>query len=203
MQIAVSKIATSTPLNLTIQPLWDTVNVGIVQSQPLSYFSVPLGTAGKSLVDTNMRQASGLPSPNEFYLRGFSLFPVPRAVENGADVITDKNDIQRCLEWSIFTFFIGTSGRKLVETHAQLLPAGFGVDGFITTGGATSANISHILGNGQRRLDNKFALADYAEKLTSTEAFNATLTFPGRTLSLSNSISLRCYLPGIYGQSIG
>lgn len=203
MKIGVSQIAQSTPLNLTIQPLYDTFFVSIAQSGTATLFTVPLGQAGKTLVDTNMRTSGGLPSPNEFFLRGFAIFPVPRAGVNGDDQITDKSDLQRCLERSIFAFYSGTNGRKIVEGHSHLFPAGFGVEGMITTGGATAANIQHILGNGQRRLDNKFGLADYAEKLSASESFSAQFTWPAGTLTLSNSISLRVYLPGIYGQAIG
>lgn len=203
MKIAVSQIPVNNPLNLTIQPLWDTQLVGTAQVAPIDFFTTQLGQGGKTLVETNMRFSGGLPSPNEFYCRGFCVFPVPRAPENGADVVTDKNDLQRLLERSIFTMYVGTSGRKIVEGHLELFPAGLGLQGFVTTGGATAANVQHVLGNGERSLSNKFGLSDYAEKFNATESFQAQFTFPQGTLSLSNSISVRVYLPGIYGQSIG
>lgn len=202
MKIAVSEIAQSTPLNLTIQPLYDEVQVATNQSQPLNVFVTPVGQGGKTLVNTNLRQAGGLPSPNEFYLRGFCVFPVPRAFTT-APAVTDITDLQQVLRLAIWAFYIGTNGRKLVEAPSHCFPAGFGVEGFITTGGATSGNVAHVIGNGQRRLDNKFGLADYAEKLNATESFTGQFSFPNGTLSISNAISLQVYLPGIYGQSIG
>ena len=199
MKLAVSQIASQTPLNLTIQPLYDTVSVATNQSAPLTYFTSPIGQSSKTLRDTNMRQAGGLPSPNEFYLRGFGLYVVPRSTQAVADVV----DLQTLLDSAILSFYVGTNGRKLVEAHAALFPAGFGLDGMITTGGATSTNIAHVLGNGQRRLDNRYGLADYAEKLNASESFSAQLSFPDGALALTAAWEVRLYLPGIYGQSIG
>lgn len=202
MKIATSSIAASTPLNLTIQPLWDTVQCATNQSQPLSFFTVAIGGT-KTLRDTNMRQAGGLPSPNEFYMRGLALFPCPRPLSSNVPATTDITDLQQLLENGVVQFYIGTNGRKLCEVHGHVLPAGFGVDGMIATGGATSSNVAHIIGNGQRRLDNKYGFADYAEKLNSTESFNAQIIFPTGSVSMTNSISIRIYLSGILGQSIG
>ena len=85
-----------------------------------------------------------------------------------------------------------------------MFPAGFGLDGMITTGGATSTNVSYIIGNGQRRIDNRYGLADYAEKLNATESFSAQFQFPaGALANTSTLMKVRVYLPGIYGQSIG
>ena len=203
MRIALSKIPQDAALNLIIQPLWDTVLVGLTATGVASLFSVPRGQGGKTLVDTNMVQSGALPSPNEFYLRGFLIQPVPRSPANAAFLTTDITDITRLLDQQIFTFNVGTSGRRLVEGHSQMFPCPFGLEGFVATGGATTGNVAYIVGNGVRSLGNRFGLGDFAEKLNATENFGGTFTYPSGSVTSSNSTSWRTYLTGIMGQSVG
>lgn len=203
MRIANSIVPGSAALNLIIQPLWDSVLIGLTASGSSSLFTVPVGQGSKTLVDTNLRQAGGLPSPNEFYLRGFLIQPLPRSPANAVFALTDVTDVTRLLDQTIFSFFIGTSGRTLVQGHAQLFPAGIGLDGMVTTGGATSSNVAYIMGSGVRRLDNRFSLGEFAEKLNATESFNGTFTWPTGSVTSSASVTFRCYLAGILGQSVG
>ena len=204
MKIAQSITPGSAALNLVIQPLWDSVQLGKAQTTPIQLFTVPLGQSSKTRVDTNVVQSGGLPSPNEFYLRGFLVQPLPLSPLNATFALTDVPDATRALDQTIFSFYIGTSGRKLVEGHAQLFPAGLGIDGMVTTGGATSANNAYIMGSGVRRLDNRFGLGDFAEKLNATESFRGQFEFPSASgLVLSSSITFRVYLAGILGQSVG
>ena len=148
-----------------------------------------------------MVTAGGLPSPNEFYLRAFCIMPVPIYAAGGTHVVTDVTDAQRILHRTMFSFRVGTSGRKLVEGHAQLFPCGMGLEGYATAGGGST--FTAIYGNGVRRLDNRFGLGAYAEKLNATESFGADLAWPAGTMTNSVSHTLLCYLPGITGQSVG
>lgn len=202
MRVAMAQVLGNAALNLVIQPLWDTVQLGTAGNQPINLFSVPKGQSGKTTVETNLVQSGGIPSPNQFYLRAFMIFPIPRPFSVAVPAITDVTDLQQALDNTIFTFNVGTSGSKLVEAHLEVFPCGMGVQGMVTTGGATSGNVSHIFGNGIRDLTNRFGLGDYAEQLNATESFSGTFTFPKGTLSLSNSISMRVNLAGIYGQSM-
>ena len=202
MRVSMQQIAGNAALNLVIQPLWDTVQFGTSNTAPINVFSVPRGQSSKTTVETNLVQSGGIPSPNEFYLRAFMIFPVARRFATAAQAITDVTDLGAALESGIFSFYVGTSGSKLVEAHGHVFPCGMGVQGMFTTGGATSSNVVGVIGNGIRDLTNRFGLGDYAEKLNATESFSAQFTFPQGTLSLSNSISMRVYLAGIYGQSM-
>lgn len=203
MRVAMSQIAANAALNLIIQPLWDSILVGIAQSSVINVFSVPKGQNSKTLVDTNMVQSGAIPSPNEFYLRGFMVQPLSRSPAAAAFALTDITDLTRLLDQSIFTFNVGTSGRRLVEGHAQMFPCPFGLEGSVATGGATASNVAFITGNGVRSLGNRFGLGDFAEKLNATEAFSAQFSFPAGTVTSSNSHTFRTYLTGIMGQSIG
>jgi len=204
MKIAQSVTPGSAALNLVIQPLWDSVLVGKAQTSPINLFTVPIGTSSKTAIDTNLAQGGGLPSPNEFYLRAFLVQPLPLSPLNATYALTDVSDATRFSDQTIFSFFCGTSGRKIVTGHAQLFPAGLGMEGSVTTGGTTAGFTGYIMGSGVRRLDNRFGLGDFAEKLNSTESFRGLFEFPSATgLLMSTSITARVYLGGILGQSVG
>lgn len=200
MQVKVANPKGNALLNQVVQPLWDTVVCGQAQVAALSFFTVPQGGA-KTLVDTNMVQGGAIPKPDEFYLRGFLVQPVPRNPLNAVFVLTDVTDSGRLIEQGIFSFIVGTSGRKVVEGHLQLFPCGLGLQGMVTAGGG--ATVSYMYGNGIRDIANSFKLgAEYAEKLNANESFKGKVEFPAGTCSLSNSISVRVYLAGVMGQSI-
>lgn len=203
MQIRMTSIPAQAALNFTIQPVWDTVLFGTSQAQPIQVFQTPRGQSSKTTVETNMNQSGGFPSPNVFYLRGISQYLVPRYPANAAFLATDVTDMGKALEAGIFTFYIGTSGRRLVEASGLFFPAGLGLDGCISTYGATTGGTSYILGNGQRRMDNRFGFGEYAEVLNPTESFRGEFNFPQGTLSLSNSLSVRTILVGVFGQQVG
>lgn len=201
MKIAMSDLKGQAALNLIIEPLWDNTLLGLTNTGDVNLFVNPIGQNSKTLVDTNMTQSGGLPSPNEFYLRAFCIQPVPRAVAGGTFAITDVTDVMRALYQTLFRFNIGTSGRRLVEGHAQLFPCGVGLEGTAFAGGG--ATFTHIYGNGVRRLDNRYGLGEYAEKLTATEGFSGVFRWPAGTMTLSSSHTFLVYLPGIKGQSVG
>jgi hypothetical protein len=201
MRVRLADIPGAALLNQIVQPLWDTILVGTSQVAPLTFFTVPQGGT-KTLVDSNMVQGGALPKPDEFYLRSFLIQPLPRSPLNAVFALTDVTDASRLLDQGIFEFFVGTAGRRLVQGHLQLFPCGLGLQGMVTAGGG--ATVSYMFGNGIRDVRNHYGLPpQYAEKLNANESFKATVTFPAGTLSMSNSISLRVYLGGILGQSIG
>ena len=204
MQIGVAPVQGAAALNFVIQPLWDSVQIGLTASAPLALFTTQIGQGSpvKTLVDTNMTQGGGLPSPNMFRLRGFLFMLLPRSPSNAVYAITDLTDHSRLCDQAIFQFFVGTSGSTLVQGHAMLFPAGLGQEGMVTTGGATSANLAYIIGNGVRRLDNRFGLANFEERLSATEGFRGQIAFPAAPVTSSNSITARIYLAGIFGQSV-
>jgi hypothetical protein len=203
MRINLAAVPQQALLNLIVQPIWDTIQIGISNTAPVPFFT---NLANKSKVQTNMVQPGMIPSPDEFIARGFLLEPV----QNGVfpQVVTDITDQQRLLEKGYFSFQVGTNARRIVEGSLKLFPAGIGLEGTVATGGSTAAGagsgVALIIGNGVRRLDNRFALTDkFSEKLRSNEAFKGFIEYPDGTLTLSLTLSLRCIVPGLWGQSIG
>lgn len=203
MRVNLAAVPQAALLNMIVQPIWDTVLVGISNTAPIPLFT---SIANKSAVQTNMVQPGMIPSPDEFIARGFLIEPVPNAVF--PQVVTDITDVQRFLEKCMFSFVVGSNNRRVVFGHCKLFPAGVGLEGSVTTGGSTAAGagsgVALIQGNGVRRLDNRFALSDkFSEKLRANEAFKGTFEFPDGTLTLSLSFSARSTIPGLWSQSIG
>lgn len=191
-------------LNAIVQPIWDEVQVGTSNSGPVNFFQS--GQATRTLTATNLSLPGQIPNPDHFIVRGFAIGLMPRSTAIAGYVATgdslqDISDFQRFLWQTIFQFTVGSSKSPVVQGHAGCFPCGFGLDGFVATGGATSSNLAYIVGNGQHRLDNYFSLGkDYGEFLGSGEVFTGSYIYSG-TVAMSASFSTRPYLIGVWAQA--
>jgi len=208
MRIQVAAAYTDAYQNVIVQPVWDTQQFGSVTTIPtqIPYFTQTNQTVygvSKTLVDTNMPNQGFFPAPDTYFLTGLMFDLVGRFPLNAGYNLTDISDMQRVLETGYLTVTIGTGQTKLVEGHCKLFPSGLGLQGMVTTGGATASNVSYIVGNGIRDIQNAFGLTgDFAEKINPNEKFAGNISWPSGVPVLSNSFSGRIYMRGLWGQSV-
>lgn len=206
MRIAVADIPTQAYQNLIVQPVWDSQPIGTTPANQLPFFTNVAQTATgvtKTLVDTNMPLQGFFPNPDNYFLTGLQFHPLNRAPLNAVYALTDISDLCRVLDQGIFSLVIGSANTKLVEGHCQLFPSGLGLQGMVTTGGATSSNVSYVVGNGIRDIQNAFGFTgNFAEKINSGEKLNGLITWPAGVPTLSNTFTGRVYTRGIWGQGI-
>jgi len=194
--------------NLIVQPLWDSQPLGSVTAIPsvVPYFSNTYQTVygvSKTLLDVNMPSGGKFPSPDSYYITGIQFHPVSRSPANAVFALTDLTDFSRVMDQGILTVTIGSAQSALVQGHPMLFPSGLGLQGMVTTGGATSANVAHIIGNGVREIQNAFGFTGaFAEGLGPNEQMNCNLTWPSGVPSISNTFTARVYLRGIWGQGV-
>lgn len=193
-------------LNTVVQPIWDEANIALTNAGVTNLFAT--GTASRNLLQTNLGLPGQISAPDYFILRGFMIATLPRESAAGgyvAGVISGLQDIadwQRFLHCTIFRFTVGSALAPIVYGHAALFPAGIGVQGMVTSGGATTTNYAYIAGNGIRDLSNRYSLGqDYAEMLRAGEQFRGSYEWP-ITVSMSASFTARCYLTGFWSQGV-
>ncbi len=177
---------------------YDTNLVGTAQSATLTYFTVPQGQSSKSARETNLVQGGSLNDPNVFKIETFSTLLIPRA----AQALTDVTD-QGVVLWSlIFAFYMGIEGKKYANHPVGFFPAGRGHYGMVTTGGATTSNVAHVLTNGVPTLNNRWNLGKFGLTLSPNEAFRGEITSPSGAITISNSVSCMVILDGVLGQAV-
>lgn len=198
-----------------VQPLYDTIQIGISNSGQVDFFQVPIGGTGvsgtgtKQLNDTNLSMNGQLSQPDQFVVRSFKLQPLNRATAVAGFAATswslqDLADIDRTLNQTVFRFSVGSNTGKVVEALAALFPAGFGLDGMVTTGGTTTAgqNLAYIVGSGSRDLTNTFSLGkEYGELLRAGENFRGSFFWP-QTVANSATFQIRAFLGGHWSQGV-
>lgn len=192
-------------LNTNVQPIWDEAQIGLTANA--TQFLFQTGQSTRSLAQTNLALPGQISAPDYFILRGFMLGLMPRSTAAAgyvatSDSLQDICDWQRWLWQCIFRFTVNSTNSPVAYGHAALFPAGIGLEGAITTGGATSSNLAYIAGNGQRNMTNRFSLGpDYAELLQAGEQFRGSFEYPV-ACSFSASFSVRPYLTGFWAQAV-
>lgn len=193
-------------MNMIVQYVWDSQPIPITNATPIPLFQNNAQTfngVAKTLVDSNMPQSGFFPSPDSYYVTGFMIQPLPRSPVAAALLLTDITDQTRFLDQAIFQFFVGSNSAKIVEAHAQVFPCGLGLQGMASAGGATTANVTYVVGSGVRQIANAYNLTDqFAEKINSGEKVIGYLQFPAGTLTISNTFTGRAYLRGLWNQSV-
>jgi hypothetical protein len=194
--------------NLIVQPLWDSQPLGSVTAIParVPFFSntfLTVYNVAKNDLDVNMPSGGKFPSPDSYYITGVMFHPVARSPANAAFALTDLTDFSRVMDQGLLTVTIGSAQSSLVQGHPMLFPSGLGLQGMVTTGGATTGNVAHIIGNGVRDIQNAFGFTGaFAEGLGPNEQMNCALTWPAGVPSISNTFTARVYLRGIWGQGV-
>lgn len=165
---------TGKPINKLTQPLYDSGTVATSATTRISFFTIALnngttafGSGVKTLVDTNLRQASQLPMGWHFDVYAFALAFWSTAATQAADIAL-------CLHNAYLRFIMGGSVEWFLAP-AKMVLGGLGVDGF----SATTATTTTIQG-----AHNGVAHPDAIEKLSlpipieGGESFEGELVFP-------------------------
>lgn len=181
-------------------PIYDHQPIGISQVANVSYFRQGF-TNNRTQRETNM-ESYPLPTPLVLQITGFSAHIVQAHQANGAMVVTDITDYTRLLYNGVFLFQIGSGGKSYALGNLYGFPAGMGLSGFVTTGGATTGNVSHVVSNGVSMWNNFHNIIGAPITVTPNESFGGTVFFPGGTLSLSNTVTLAIWLRSILGKQV-
>lgn len=194
--------ATAGVLRSYAQPLWDTVLIGsaAAQTATIPIFATGIGGA-KTQFDTNIQQNGQLSAPDAYSVTGVMIEVMPRAPLIGAQAVTDLSDMQRLVRDTNFVWYEGSSYREVINGPVGLFPCGIGVFGCISTN--ITATIQMIANNGGPDLANRFNFGQYGVNLRANESFRGELRFVAGGLALSNSLSVRIYLAGVWAKSIG
>lgn len=154
------------------EPRYDTALYPAAGATQLVFFQNPIGqgvscfqTAGgalpKNLSDTNMVLSGQLPGGYMFDLLGFRIMP--------SFDITDA-DLHTILNGAVFTFIIAS--KPFLTVPARTIPQGNG-----PSGSGASMN-----SNGWPVLRNMYGVKDKPLRLTQTQNFQVTLTWPSGQL---------------------
>lgn len=191
--------------NTNVQPLYDEIQFGLTNAADVYVFQT--GQATRSRAQTNLTLPGQLATPDQFVMRGIALALRPRSsapagyVATG-DSLQDIADFQRMLWASLFSFTVNSTQSPVVYGHPALFPAGLGLEGVVATGGATSSNLSYIVGNGVRQIDNVYNFGPaYAELIVSGTTFRGAFSFNDGTMSLTASFSTKVYMTGFWSQA--
>ena len=103
------------------------------------FFTQPIGTAGKTKVDTNLDQVQRLPDPLWFNTEGLGFY------FNG---LTLPTDIENFFNSEYMEFWVGQ--KVYLEGPIQVFPGGAGLYGALAAG----ATFSFLVSNGHPRYDN-------------------------------------------------
>ncbi len=206
MRIQVAQAYTDAFQNVIVQPVWDSQPIGTTPSNVIPFFTNTSQTVTgvtKTLTDTNMPNQGFFPAPDTYFLTGVMFHPILGTAVNAGFNLTDLSDVQRVLDRGYFAVSIGTGQTKLVEGAPMLFPSGLGLQGMVTTGGATTSNVAYVVGNGIRDIQNAFGFTgNFAEKINPNEKFAGQLTWPASAPTCSNTFTARVYLRGLWGQSV-
>jgi hypothetical protein len=145
--------------------------------------------------ETNLSQSGQLPNPNHFQLFGFLIEPQNNVL---------LANFQAIYATSVFEFtFTGT--RIYLQIPLQQIPQGLGPTGFSALYGQTAPTERTIVTNGVPHVKNLYAfnIGRFALMIRPAETFGARIRWPnGAPTLVTADTRLRCYLVGIYYQSI-
>jgi hypothetical protein len=181
-------------LDVEHMPLYDTITnaaSGSVSASTTQFFSVPLGTSGKTIAQTNLRQANKLINGEVFTVLAVRL----RWAEN--ILLADLNSILLNLA---FKFTLGTE-TPYQQGPIPYFPAGGGINGFAMTTAATTTITAYTNGLPTREAINKLVIPI---PLDSGMTFNAFLDGTATSLTASGSggtgATFQVYLDGLWGR---
>ena len=184
-----------------IQSIYDHQVITGTQANPVNFFSQGF-TNGRSTRETNV-PVFPLPSPVVFLVAGFGVHLVQPAPANAVFVLTVVSDLNHLLYNGVLSFTVGMQGKGYLVGNLYQFPAGLGQYGFMTTDGATAANVAHLTGNGVPAIGNYFRIKGAPITLTQNETFLAQIGFLGSSAAMSSSHTLAIILRGVQGKQIG
>lgn len=188
--------------DLTVMPVWDTVITAAGANTPalFQFFTAPIGQAGKTKNETNLRAVGQLSAPQFMNVTHLGFAFSPRMIEV---------DIAQLLDAYYFEFKVGDE-KIYAEGHLDAYPAGFGVHGV-----STRNNVS-LLGNGAPLVDNcrtlivpmPFGDGATGIQILQGETFRVDLIGTPFALAAAaaptngTGLRLRCYLYGIRSRQV-
>jgi hypothetical protein len=184
------------------QPLYDRVVTAdpIAAGTVLQFFQTPIGQAGKTLLDTNMRLAGQIPAGHVFECWSPRVVVAPITITDIGllAVINNASDVYRIIHGGFIDFAI-VSSRKL-QVPIFFLPAGAGVSGFaaLTSIGGAGSNTGNVLAatNGEPNNTAPMTLAPFPVVIPPTQTFTFEMTFPV-AIDLFGVVSIWVVLDGI------
>lgn len=163
------------------QPLYHYQAYAMAGATQLTFFQVPVGSAGTTYADTNMTVGGMLPRPQEFLITGIQVYFKPGGAVNrsalaAATVLENWNDINDIIFGNSFLkLFIGSKD-YLTDGPLGKFPPVFGIGGAAAYMGTTTADM-----NG-RATDYAKAVGRYYSvtpvKIPANQNFNVSLNFP-------------------------
>lgn len=173
------------------QQIYDSGDIVSASTTSLEYFTTPVGqgSTAKTLINTNMRQAGLLPSPEKFIINRIGLYV-------SSAVVADVFAIQSKVLW---TFFVNAKRYQIGPVFYY--PSGFGISGFSTATAVTGVTNGFPGELGVRSLLEPIPL----EPL---DPFNGNLTMYGGasdiigTLTLTATTRVWAVLQGPYQRAI-
>lgn len=182
-------------------PIYDHQLVGISQGAQINFFRQGF-TNGRTQRETNM-ESFPLPNPLVAHITGFSAHIVQKFAQDPAGfTVTDVLDYARLLYNGVFQFQIGSGGKLYALGNLYGFPSGMGLSGMMTTGGATSNNVGHVVTNGIASWSNFHRILGTPITVTPNESFGGSVIFPAGTLTLSLSLTLAIWLRSIIGKQV-
>lgn len=114
------------------QPTYDTLAYAAAGQNALRFFQTPVGQAGRTLEDTNMRQAGSFPAPQQFLANQICLEFVPGVLPGvssavPADMIEYVNDVFTFATNGVLELNVG-SKNKLTDAPLGKFPASHTLD---------------------------------------------------------------------------
>lgn len=104
------------------------------------FFTQPIGTAGKTKVDTNLDQVQRLPDPLWFNTEGVGFYFSNK---------TNPADMQAFFDTEYMEYWVGQ--KVYLEGPIQVFPGGAGIFGAVSV---TGTAVAQLIANGQPRTDN-------------------------------------------------
>jgi len=193
--MAISRYSIAQPTGQAItrnlrQPLYDTESYETAGND-ITWFQKPQGqsttfaggTVTKTEWHTNMHLAGQIAPPNQFSLAGFRVEEMVGTLETCHITI---------YKWGLFKFYFGSNAWLTIPVSQ--IPQGVAMDGYggqinrPRQGASAPVMYDFRIGKG----------ADAYQKISPSESFYATLTFPAGKVTAYEATYVRCYLLGIY-----
>ena len=113
------------------RPVYDTVTITSASTTSADLFTTPQGQSSKTAMETSMRQAGILPSPEKFTIKRIGLQVQPNGI---------IADLRLVLQQVLFTFQVNS--KTYTQAPVFYYPVGFGEFG------STAANAASVITNG-------------------------------------------------------
>ncbi len=184
------------------QPLYDRVVQATPATGTIQFFQVPVGQAGKTELDTNMRLAGQIPSNHVFECWSPRIIIAPISATTAADVTVANSRVEMVHDLIFGSFIrmrIVSQEKLLVPTF--FLPAAAGVSASVAliqalAAGATAAANFQVANNGMPTNESAARLDPFPIIIPPLQTFTFEMTFPVNVV-LPENVNIWVVLDGI------